>query len=498
MVDVVLVQPRVAIQDELQDRPTLPLSLLMAASLVCRERSVRLIDQRVTPGWEQELRAAVRSGPVCVGITAMTGPQILRALEVAEVVRDEDPEVPVVWGGPHATLDPVGTVRHPSVDAVVVGDGEETLWEYIGALETGRDIGDVRGLAYARDGKGHVNPPRPHVGLDALPDPPFHLVDAERYVFKRRGRRCINLSTVRGCPHQCTFCYSPVECHGRWRALSATRTLDLTESVVERYRLGFVWYMEQNSLVDRGRALALGQGLLDRGLDVLWEAEAHVSSLKRLTDDDLTLLARSGLSDLVIGVESGSQHIADMLRKGIRVDDVVALNRRLARFAFNPRFSFMCGYPGETEEMLHATLSLIVNLHRDNPLTSTSCLNPAIPFPGTPYLKMAERHGLEPPTDLAGWVAYAPHEALARGLDTLLPWVTPERADLLRRLYVASSFMDDKSVYVENRLIQILSRAYRPIAQARLASGNTTLMGLEDALYWEGRELVSGGRRAAR
>ena len=498
MVDVVLVQPLAAIQDELQDRPTLPLSLMMAASLVCRERSVRLIDQRVTLGWEQELRDAVRSGPVCVGITTTTGPQILRALEVADVVRNEDPDVTVVWGGPHATLDPEGTVQHPSVDAVVVGDGEVTLLEYVRALESGRDLDTVHGLAHLRNGKVHVNPRRSIIELDALPDPPFHLVDAERYVFKRRGRRCMNLSTVRGCPHQCTFCYSPVECHGRWRTLSAARTLDLTESVVERYRLGFVWYMEQNSLVDRERALALGQGLLDRGLDVLWEAEAHVSSLNHLTDDDLTLLARSGLSDVVIGVESGSQHMVDMLQKGIRIDDVVALNRRLSRYPFNPRFSFMCGFPGETEEMLNSTLSLIVNLHRDNPLTSTSCLNPVIPFPGTQYLELAVRHGMTPPTDLAGWAAYAPHEALARGLDTLLPWISPERADLLRRLYVASSFMDDKSVYVEGRLIQILSHAYGPLAQARLASGNTAMMGLEDALYWGGRELVSGRRRTNR
>ena len=105
MADVVLVQPRVALLDELQDRPTLPLSLLMAASLVCRERSVRLIDQRVTPGWEQDLRAAVRSGPVCVGVTAMTGVRITDALAASVVVRDKDPEIPVGWGGP----DPRGT-----------------------------------------------------------------------------------------------------------------------------------------------------------------------------------------------------------------------------------------------------------------------------------------------------------------------------------------------------------------------------------------------------
>jgi radical SAM superfamily enzyme YgiQ (UPF0313 family) len=502
MSDVVLVQPRVALLDELQDRPTLPLSLLMAASLVCQERSVALIDARAEPGWEGRLRSEVRSGPVCVGTTAMTGPQVAAALEVSRVVREEDPSVPVVWGGPHATLDPAGTASHPLVDAAAVGDGEEALLECVRALEGGAPLSRVRGLVARERGRVRAGPPRPHSDLDSLPDPPLHLVDAERYVFTRRGRRCTNVATTRGCPHRCTFCFSPVESGGRWRAMSAQRTLDLVERMVGRLGLGFVWFTEQESLSDPARALALARGFKERGLDVLWEAEAHAADLGRLSDAELAALERSGLSDVVVGVESGSQRMADALRKGVRVDGVAALNRRLARRpGISPRFSFMCAFPGETEGDLAATLALIARIHEENPRASTSCLNPAIPYPGTEYLRTAVAHGLVPPSSLEGWAAYDPWLALEGGLDRLLPWVTAERAARLRRLYLASSFLDDKSQYVASPLLRALSRAYRPLALARLRRGDTSLMGLEEALYWRARERAfpssgGGGRRS--
>jgi radical SAM superfamily enzyme YgiQ (UPF0313 family) len=382
------------------------------------------------------------------------------------------------------------------VDAVVIGDGEVTLREYVRALEDGRDLGTVRGLAYPHDGQIRVNPSRPPVELDELPDPPLHLVDAERYVFHRGGRRCMNFSTVRGCKCQCTFCSTPIQSQCSWQPLSATRTLDLTEALVERYRLGYVWYMEQCSMVDKQRTLAIAHGLLDRGLEVFWEAEAYVNNLTRFSDDELGLLVSSGLVSIHIGVESGSQHMVDLLRKGIRVDDVVALNHRLAEFPVSPWYSFMCGFPGETREMLDATLRMMTRLLADNPRASTFPLNPAIPFPGTPYLDMAVQNGLVPPDDLESWADYEPHEALARGIEEILPWVSVERAALLRRLHVASAFLGDASSHMGSQLLGLATQVYRPVARSRLASGDTRFMGIEESLYWGIRQrLTQRGRR---
>lgn len=491
MSDVVLVQPHIAMLDELLDRSTLPISLLVAASVVAQDHRVVLIDQRTTRDWEGKLRAAVRSGPACVGLTAMTGVQITGALAASAVVKDEDPEVPVVWGGPHPTLDPGGTVHHPLVDVAVMGDGEHTLADLVNALETGRPLSSVKGIVYAEGDAVRVNPRRPHTDLDEIPDPPFHLVDIEQYVIRRRDRRCLSLCTSRGCPYRCTYCFSPVECNGRWRAMSAPRTLDLVTSAVERFDLGFVWFAEQNAFVDRRRMLDICQGFVDRGLDILWEAEAHVTGMSRFTDDELDLVARAGLADIVIGVETGSQRIADSIRKDLRLDTVVPFNRRLARHTFHPRYCFMTAYPGETGEELADTVRLMHTLLDENPRASTTCLNPVIPYPNSAYLTEAERHGLVPPDSLEGWARYDAYTMLQDGLERSFPWLTPERAGLLRRLYMLSSFTDDKLDFVGDPVIRFLYRLYRPIARTRLFSMNTELMGAEEMAYCLGYECKS-------
>ncbi len=483
MSDIVLVQPHIAMLDELLDRSTLPISLLAAASVVAQDHQVVLFYQRTTRDWEGELRAAVRSGPTCVGITAMTGVQITGALAASAVVKEEDPEIPVVWGGPHPTLDPEGTVSHPLVDVAVVGDGEYTLEDLVNALETGRPLSSVKGIVYAEGDAVHVNPRRPHTDLDDIPDPPFHLVDIEKYIIRRRNRRCISLCTSRGCPYQCTYCFSPVECNGRWRGMSAPRALDLVTSAVERFNLGFVWFAEQNAFVDRRRMLDICQGFVDRGLDILWEAEAHVTGMSRFTDDELALVARAGMADVVIGVETGSQRIADSIRKGLRIDTVVPFNRRIARYSFHPRYCFMTAFPGETEEELADTVRLMHTLLDENPRASTTALNPVIPYPNSTYLAEAKRHGLVPPDSLEGWARYDAYAVLQDGLDHSFPWVTPERAALLRRLYMLSSFTDDKLDFIGDPVIRILYRLYRPIARKRFFNLNTDLMGAEEMAY---------------
>ncbi|MDP7080213.1 MAG: radical SAM protein [Candidatus Undinarchaeales archaeon] len=491
MSDVVLVQPRASLFDEVLEGHSLPLSIMIAGSVVAQERKITLIDQRTSDDWEGELRSAVRSGPVCVGTTTMTGIQIWQALEISRTVKDEDPEIPVVWGGPHATLDPAGTVRHPLVDAAVVGDGEHTLWELVRALEDGRPLSAIKGLVYSKDGKVHVNPPRPPSALDELPDPPFHLLrDPENYIFGRRGRRCMSVPTSRGCPRMCTFCVSTVVGRGMWRAMSVVRVLDLVTSMVERFDLGFVWFEEQDSFIDRKRILAIAQGFVDRGLDIQWEANAHVTELSRMSDEDLSILERGGMKDLIIGVESGSQRILDSINKGLSIETVHALNRRLASYPFHPRYCVMSGFPGETEEDLAATVSLMARVIEENPRASTNCLYPVIPYPGTEYLAKAMAQGLEPPDSLEGWTAFDTYVALRDGLDRILPWVTEERAKLLRRLYVISNFIDEKSDIVSNPVLRTLSRLYRPVARARFFSMNTSFMELEDALYIKGREGV--------
>src|SRR5262245_60361094 len=179
---IVLFQPPVGYMDSMRSKPALPLSLLHAASLVWERNEVVIIDQRVQSDWRDRLRHAMSERPLLLGITCYTGPMVRRALEAAALARSIDPDVPILWGGVHVGLLPEQSLRHPLVDMVARGEGEETLAQLVGVLRAGGDLGEVQGLSFM-DGDRYVMNPAPRfIDVTAAPEIPYHLVDVEDYM----------------------------------------------------------------------------------------------------------------------------------------------------------------------------------------------------------------------------------------------------------------------------------------------------------------------------
>ena len=108
---IVLFNPAPRGGRQVQRRVELPLGLLYCATpLVCQGYTVTIVDGFASPAWAHELADALRDKPLCFGVTCMTGPQILRALDACRRVRARYPDVPIVWGGIHPTLLPEQTL----------------------------------------------------------------------------------------------------------------------------------------------------------------------------------------------------------------------------------------------------------------------------------------------------------------------------------------------------------------------------------------------------
>ncbi|NVM53781.1 MAG: cobalamin B12-binding domain-containing protein, partial [Candidatus Helarchaeota archaeon] len=159
-----------------------PLGLLSLAS-VLRENGhkIKLFDHNVENG----IKDCLKFEPELIGVTAFTGPMILDALHLSKIFR-ERLEVPVCFGGVHASLLPVQTVSHPSIDMVVVGEGEEIIVELAERIERRRDLESIKGLVWKKGNNGKTriveNEPRPLIrDLDALPFPAWDLIDERKY-----------------------------------------------------------------------------------------------------------------------------------------------------------------------------------------------------------------------------------------------------------------------------------------------------------------------------
>ena len=144
---MILIQPYTGTWDEMSVRH--PEGLLAVAAVpVDKGYDVSLIDQRVTSDFEGELDEAVGPETKLIGLTAITGQQIKYALKVTKLVKKRYPDIPICWGGVHATLVPEQTASHPLVDFCVVGDGDLVFCELYEHLRDGKSLEGLRGIVY--------------------------------------------------------------------------------------------------------------------------------------------------------------------------------------------------------------------------------------------------------------------------------------------------------------------------------------------------------------
>lgn len=451
-----------------QRRVELPLGLLCSATLLDRQGvRVRIVDEYANPRWREELEDALGERPVCFGVTCMTGPQIGHALEGCRRARARHPDLPIVWGGVHATLLPEQTLRNPLADVVVVGEGEATFPELVAALAQGTPLGRVPGLAFRENGAAVRTPPRPYVDLDAQPPLPYHLVDLAKYRRRLFGIDHVSFNSSRGCVFRCSFCWDPVM-HGRtWRAMSPDTVVGHLERIVREHGLRGFLFTDDHFFIDMDRAHRILERIVSSGLGIsISKLQIRADGVNRLDADFLDLMVRAGVKRVSVGVESGSQRMLDLLHKDLRAEEVVAANRKLAAYPIVPVYLFMMGLPTETPEDLRQSVALAVQLTDENP-QAVKTFNIYTPYPGTELYARCVAMGLDEPERLEDWAEFN-----FRNISRRSRWVSSEMRRLVEALDFPLMFLG-KGHFVTpykrtHPLVVALSRIYYPLARYRV------------------------------
>ena len=268
-------------------------------------------------------------------------------------------------------------------DVVVLGEGELGLRELVAILDSGqRDLSGVLGIAYrTENGETVKNPKRPVLtDLDSLPDPAWDLVDMEAYRhiwMTHHGYFSLNIATTRGCPYKCNWCAKPIY-GNRYNARSPERVVGELAMLVERYGARHFWVSDdifglKPGWVQRFRDLVTTQGLRFR-----YKIQSRVDLL--LQADTIDALAASGLQQVWVGAESGSQKILDAMDKGTTVEEIRASTQLLKAKGIEVCFFLQFGYLGETEADIQATIALLEELMPHDIGVSVS-----YPLPGTKF-----------------------------------------------------------------------------------------------------------------
>lgn len=468
--DVVLIQPKQKLSKNFtrgKILAPLPAGLLSVATpLDLAGYKIRIIDQRLDDKWEEHLLAELKTRPICVGITAMTGPQIWWALKASALVK-RNSGIPVVWGGVHASLLPEQTLQNPNIDIVVKDEGEETFFELVKALENKQPLENVKGIYFKNGGVIKQNPPRAFIDLNQLPFLSYHLVNIKNHLTKINGRDCFMIETSRGCPYSCGFCYNTCFHQKHWRALAAERVLENINYIMEKFGITGIGFRDDNFFTDPDRAYRILNGIVQQKLDLVWgKGDIRLDLLGKLDDDYLQLIARSNCLNLVIGVESGSQDMVDLMRKEIDVSQAFPVNQRLRDYPFSLYYLFLMGIPGETENDLIKTSSMILKLVKENN-RATVGTQIFIPYPGTELFNLAVQNALKVPQKLEDWIS-----AGWANRDINYPWLSPGKRKLMQMIQFCSFFISQgnslKTWTEVSPWVLSVSRVYSPVAHMRM------------------------------
>ncbi len=283
------------------------------------------------------------------GVSLLTGPMIRDAIAASRIVRQVRPELPIIYGGWHPTLLSGETLRESFVDIVVRHQGEKTLIEILQRQGAGAELDMVPGCWFKRDGRIFSNPDRPASPLTAFPAPAYDLVDFEVYARLTGGRK-LPYATSIGCPYACNYCTDMVFYNRRFNPLDVSGVVNGIVELVERHHLEEVALVDSNFLVDTRRALAIARGFVESGARFRWTFQASTDLLCRMSDEDVCLLAQSGVSHIGFGTESGSPEILRKMHKGHqRIEDMFEAARKCAHAGIRITYNLIFGYPGEEE-----------------------------------------------------------------------------------------------------------------------------------------------------
>src|SRR5438094_7680075 len=120
-----------------------PLALLALAPIAERRGlSVDIVDSTIEPEYLARIIGQLDDA-VCVGISIVTGPMIVEAIQVARAVKAVRPEVPVVLGGWHPSTLAEQSLGAPYIDVVVRGQGELTFGEILDRFLSGATLDGV-------------------------------------------------------------------------------------------------------------------------------------------------------------------------------------------------------------------------------------------------------------------------------------------------------------------------------------------------------------------
>ncbi len=323
-----------------------------------------------------------------IGVSCMYSNEWLYSKIVIRSILQRFPRVPVVAGGEHITAEPEYSLKAcPGLRCGVLGEGEETIVDLMGALATDRPLATVAGLAML-DGQGRLvrTPARNRIrNVDEIPLPSWTETPLENYLsngFGMAAARGRNMPMIasRGCPYQCTFCSNPTMWTQRWIARSPRLVVDEMKQYIATYGVTHIEFYDLTTIVKREWIVEFTDLLRQERLPVTWALPSGTRS-EALDAEIVARLKETGCHELCYAPESGSPATLKRIKKEVKLPRMLRSMRAAVKQSVSIKTNMIVGFPGQTKREVAESYWFMVKLALLG--VDDVAVFPFVPYPGS-------------------------------------------------------------------------------------------------------------------
>lgn len=286
------------------------------------------------------------------------------ALSLAAQLKEKNPNLILIVGGPEVTLSP-DSFMVPYIDHIFVGEADESIVEFTQWMENSNDTVLIPGILSRKEGK-FVGDSKPRVVKDIdklafMKLDRYYNLDRFCAPVHLRGKKVINMVSVRGCPYPCTFCAAAMVSGRQLRKMSEDNFISLVKYYINHGFDSFIFY-DDTFTIDRKRVQKFCQKVITNKLKIVWTCFSRVDCVDLET---LKLMREAGCYLVTFGCESFNDKTLIRLKKGftaLQSNEGINLVKEAGLLANS---GFMIGLPGEDRSDIEYTIDEAIRSQLD-------------------------------------------------------------------------------------------------------------------------------------
>lgn len=327
-----------------------------------------------------------------VGVSVIGGYyQYRKLLKISAAINASRQRPKYVIGGHGPSPDPEYFLKKTQADAVVIGEGENTILELIENMEHPGKLGQVLGIGWREGDKVKQNERRPLIAdVDSIPYPAYELFPMAYYRLLRMPHASNSDMTMpmlsgRGCTFKCNFCYRLDE---GFRPRSSESILDEIRLLQRQYGITYIAFGDELLMSSAKRTEELCEAFIRSGLKFKWDCNGRLNFAKPHL---LRLMKRAGCVFINYGIEAMDDQVLKNMNKALTTDMIISGIETTLGAGISPGFNIIFGNIGESQESLDKGVEFLLKYDDGAQLRT---IRPVTPYPGSPLYYHAIEKGL--------------------------------------------------------------------------------------------------------